>query len=170
MSGNWFWRGLNPGPSRVAKDDGNLTNSSTEQVCELGSTSDTCSIQKIYQLWAVFKTKNGHEWTELTFRTSLWSSIHHVRAVAYRFSAVFPRSTISGKAGREFWRNLDVKLCLERYFYTCTLDLYPKISALEVDMGQIIWFIDGFAPVFQTFWTPFGSMCTVYRIGIKIRK
>ena len=116
-------------------------------------------MQKIYQLWAVFKAKNGHEWTELTFRTSLWSSIHHVRAVAYRFSAVFPRSTISGKAGREFWRNLDVKLCLERYFYTCTLDLYPKISALEVDMGQIIWFIDGFAPVFQTFWAPFGSMC-----------
>ena len=160
MSRNWFWRGLNPGPSRVVNDAGNLTNSSTEHVCELGSTSDTCSMQKIYQLWAVFKAKNGHEWTELTFRTSLWSSIHHVRAVAYRFSAVFPRSTISGKAGREFWRNLDVKLCLQRYFYTCTLDLYPKISALEEDMGQIIWFIHGFAPLFRTFWPHFGSLCS----------
>ena len=116
-------------------------------------------MQKIYQLSVVFKAKNGHEWTELRFWTSFWSSIHHVRAVAYRFSAIFPRSTISGKAGREFWRNLDVTLCFDRYFYTCTLNLCPKISALEVHMGQIIWFIHGFAPIFQTFWAHFGSMC-----------
>ena len=26
-------------------------------------------------------------------------------------------------------------------------------------MGQIIWFIHRFAPIFQTFWPPFGRMC-----------
>ena len=36
------------------------------------------------------------------------------------------------------------------------------ISALKVGMGQIIWFIHGFAPLFQTFWPPFGSICNAF--------
>ena len=70
------------------------------------------------------------------------------------------RSAILGKPRQRIQTKIWYYKHLETYFFICTVVFCSKISALKVGMGQIIWFIHGFAPLFRTFWPHFGSLCS----------
>ena len=118
-------------------------------------------MQTIDQLWMVLKAKNGQEWTHHWSQSPFQIHMHPTEAVACQLSLVFLSSGFSGKPRQKILTKIWYYKHLESYFFICTADFCPKISILEVGVSQIIWFIHGFAPIFQTFWTPFGSMCGV---------
>ena len=115
-------------------------------------------MQKIDQLWMVLKAKNAQEWTHHWSQSPFQIHMHPTEAVACQLSLVFLSSGFSGKPRQKILTKIWYYKHLESYFFICTVDFCPKISILEVGVSQIIWFIHGFAPLFQTFWTPFGSM------------
>ena len=81
--------------------------------------------------------------------------------VVCRLSLVFLSSGFSGKPRQRILTNNWHYKCLESYFFICTVGFCPKVSALEVGMGQIIRFIHVFVRIFWTFWPHFASMCKI---------
>ena len=114
--------------------------------------------------WLTLNGAQGQEWPRMD---TPWSQspfqihMHPTEALACRLSLVFLISGFSGKPRQRILTKIWYYKHLESYFFICTADFCPKISILEVGVSQIIWFIHGFAPIFQTFWTPFGSMWIV---------
>ena len=112
--------------------------------------------------WLTLNGAQGQEWPRMDTPWSQSPFQIHMhpteRSTGMPIISGFLSSGFSGKPRQRILTKIWYYKHLESYFFICTVDFCPKISILEVGVSQIIWFIHGFAPIFQTFWTPFGSM------------